>query len=793
MATAEREYARPAPRAASPGWLLTWMTTVDHKQIGIMYLCTGLAFFLLGGLQALLIRAQLAVPGARVLPPDTYNQFVTVHGVTMIFFVTMPLLFGFANYVVPLMIGARDMAFPRLNALSYWLLLFAGLMLYFSFFAGSAPDVGWYGYAPLTEYPFTGGARTEYWLLSLTVSAIGTIATSVNVVATVLTMRAPGMTLGRVPMFAWMTVIASLLFLWAAPAFTAAAAMLLVDRHLFGHFYDAAAGGDPIIYQHLFWAFGHPEVYVLALPAFGIISEVIPVFSRKPLFGAAFVAAASVGIAALSFMVWAHHMFTVGLGPLANTFFSVMSMLIAVPTGIKIFNWLATMWGGALRFTTAMLFAVGFLGTFVIGGITGVHVALVPLDWQISDSYYLVAHFHYTMMGGVMFGVFAGAYYWFPKITGRLLDERLGQVHFWLMLVGFHLTFFSQHVLGVLGMPRRIYTYPGYEGWAAWNLASTVGAALMGLGTLVFLWNLLASLRHGGIAGPDPWDGFTLEWATASPPPPENFAAPLPLVRGRRPLWDAKHPEHADAGHEGQHAGARRPDSGGIAASGPRASVSDTPAGARPAPPNRQPPTADPAPRNTASVAPRRHWWQADPNIVGVAIFITSEAVFFVALVLVYAFYHGRVVSGPTADEVLDVPYAAVITVLLLASSYTITRAGSRLARDDRRGALLWLVATILLGAAFLIGQGIEYSRLVAEDVTPARNLFGTTFFTLTGFHGLHVLIGLVALFVALCIGFAGRLTARRHGGFEAVALYWHFVDGVWIVVFSVVYLWTLL
>ncbi len=481
-----------------------------------------------------------------MLAPDVYNELVTVHGMTMLFWVGMPILFGFANYLVPLMIGAHDMAFPRLNAMSYWLLLFSGLLLYFSFLAGAAPDIGWYGYAPLTLAPYTGAGRTEFWLLALAVSAIGTIATGVNITATVLTQRAPGMTLGRVPMFAWMSVIASLLFIWAVPPFTAAAAMVYIDRTLGAHFYDAAAGGDPIIYQHLFWAFGHPEVYVLALPAFGIISEVIPVFSRKPLFGAPFVAAASIGIAGLSMMVWAHHMFTVGLGPLANTFFGVMSMLIAIPTGIKIFNWLATMWGGALRFTTAMLFCLGFLGTFVIGGITGVHVAVVPMDWQISDSYYLVAHFHYTLFGGVMMAIFAGVYYWFPKITGRFLDERLGKWHFWLTLIGFHLTFFSQHVLGMLGMPRRIYTYPPYAGWPEWNLASTIGAAILGVAMVIFVWNILVSLRHGAVAGPDPWDGFTLEWATSSPPPPENFAAPLPPVRSRRPLWDAKYPELAD-------------------------------------------------------------------------------------------------------------------------------------------------------------------------------------------------------------------------------------------------------
>jgi cytochrome c oxidase subunit I len=546
MAVVEHGYAAPVPSAGTRSRLLAWLTTVDHKQIGILYLGTGLVFFCIGGMLALLIRLQLATPGGRLLGPQAYNEFITVHGVTMIFWVAMPLLFGFANYLVPLMIGARDMAFPRLNAMSYWLLLFSGLMLYFSFLAGWAPDTGWYSYAPLTEAPFTSSLRIYYWIFTLLVSAIGTLATSVNIVTTVLTMRAPGMTLGRVPMFVWMSVIASLMFLWAAPALTAAVAMLFVDHQLGGHFYDAVAGGDPVIYQHLFWAFGHPEVYVLALPAFGIISEVIPVFSRKPLFGAPFVAAASVGIAGLSMLVWAHHMFTVGLGPLANVFFGIMSMLIAIPTGIKIFNWLATMWGGALRITTAMLFALGFLATFTVGGITGVHVAIVPIDWQIADTYYLVAHFHYTLFGGVMLAIFAGAYYWFPKITGRLLNGRLGVWHFWFTVIGFHLAFLSQHLLGLLGMPRRVYTYPAYLGWSEWNLASTGGALLMGIGTLIFLWNLFASLHHGEAAGSDPWDAFTLEWATTSPPPPENFVEPPPLVRSRRPLWDAKNPEHAD-------------------------------------------------------------------------------------------------------------------------------------------------------------------------------------------------------------------------------------------------------
>src|SRR4051794_18322144 len=468
--------------------LWIWVTTLDHKKIGILYLLTTIAFFLIGGFEALLMRIQLAVPRNDFLGPQAFNALFTMHGTTMIFFVVMPLLLGLANYMVPLMIGAPDMAFPRLNALSYWLLLFSGVFLHFSFLTGTVPDVGWFAYPPLTEKPFALDAGVDYWIASLLISGVGTIATGLNFVVTIVRMRAPGMTALRMPVFVWMILITSVLILGAIPALTAAQIMLLLDRFAGTHFFDASAGGDPLLWQHLFWFFGHPEVYIMALPAFGIMSEVVPVFARKPIFGYPFMVASGLAIAFLSFLVWAHHMFAVGMGPVPDAAFGASSMLIAVPTGIKVFSWLATMWGGRLRLTTAMQFAIGFLAMFTIGGISGIHFAIVPIDWQTTDTYYVVAHFHYVLFGGTFFAVNAGAYYWFPKMSGRLLSERIGMWHFWLTFIGFNLTFFPMHIVGLMGMPRRVYTYPDLPGWGALNFAETIGAGLMGVAILAFLW-----------------------------------------------------------------------------------------------------------------------------------------------------------------------------------------------------------------------------------------------------------------------------------------------------------------
>ncbi len=535
----------PFVRRATDVGAVGWLRTVDHKEIGILYIGMGLVFLVVGGIEALVIRLQLATPEARFVDPQLYDQLFTMHGVTMIFLAAIPLLVGFANYLVPLMIGARDVAFPRLNALSFWLSLFGGLLLYFSIVAGGAPDAGWFAYAPLSDRGYATGTGLDYYALGLLINGAGTIVGALNLAVTILLMRCPGLSISRMPLFVWMILVTSVLILGAYPALTAALVMLLADRMLGAHFFLPATGGDPLLWQHTFWFFGHPEVYIVILPAFGMISEVIPVFSRKPIFGYRFMAASAVAIAFLSFSVWAHHMFAVGLSAGANVFFSVASMLIAVPTGVKVFNWLATMVGGRIRFATAMLFATGFVAVFVIGGLTGVSLAVVPIDWAVTDSYYVVAHMHYVLFGGVVFGVYAGSYYWFPKMTGRFLSERVGKWHFWLSFVGFNLTFLPQHWLGLQGMARRMWTYAADTGWAPLNLLSSIGAAILAVSVAIFAWNVVVSLRRGAVASDDPWDAWTLEWATTSPPPPENFSA-IPVATSRRPLWDRKHPEQRD-------------------------------------------------------------------------------------------------------------------------------------------------------------------------------------------------------------------------------------------------------
>ena len=531
-----------------------WIMTTDHKKIGIMYIVTAFFFFLAGGVEALLVRTQLAVPNGKVLSPEIYNQVFTMHGTTMIFLFVMPMLTGLGNYVVPMMIGARDMAFPRMNAFGFWVVLLGGLFLTSSFLFGAAPNAGWFSYAPLTELTqdcgatavlCTPGANMDFWALGILMLGISSIAASLNFVVTILKLRAPGMTINRMPMFTWMTLVTAFLLLFALPSLTAAAILLLLDRHLGTHFFQSGFGGDPLLWQHLFWSFGHPEVYILILPAFGIISEVLPVFSRKPLFGYTFVAWSGVAIGFLSFTVWAHHMFAVGLPLVAQAFFATSTTLIAIPTAVKIFNWVFTVYGGKISFKPPMLFALGFVAMFLIGGLNGIALAVVPVDYQLTDTYFVVSHLHYVLFGGTAFGVFAGIYYWFPKMTGKLLNERLGQVQFWLMLIGVNLTFFPMHILGLLGMPRRIYTYPDNLGWNDLNLLATIGAFTIAAAVLVFLWNFVITLRSGQPAGTDPWDAFTLEWDTDSPPKPYNFPV-LPIVRSRRPFYDKKNPETAD-------------------------------------------------------------------------------------------------------------------------------------------------------------------------------------------------------------------------------------------------------
>ena len=533
-----------------------WVTTVDHKRLGIMYIAYALFFLVIGGLEATIMRIQLTAAHKDFVSPQVFNRMFTMHGTTMIFFVVMPLVFGLANYLVPLMIGARDMAFPRLNAFSFWLTAFGGILLYFSFLggnglygAGNAPDVGWFAYAPLTSTTFSPGHSTDFWTLGLLVSGFGSIGTAINIIVTIVGMRCPGMKIGKMPLFAWLNLVMGGMVILAVSPLSAAQIMLLIDRYLGGHFFDTQAGGSAVIWMHFFWIFGHPEVYVLVIPAFAVASEIIPVFSRKAIFGYPVMVAATLCIGFIGMSVWAHHMFTVGMSSNANTFFVLSTMAIAVPTGIKIFNWLATMWGGKIEFKAPMLFCTGFLFQFLVAGLTGIMLGAAPFDWQLGNSYFVVAHFHYVIVGGILFTLFAAFYYWFPKMSGRMLDETLGRLHFWLLFVGFHLTFDFMHIPGILGMPRRIYTYEPGRGWDTWNFIVTIGVVFQGLGILVFLINLLRSYRRGKVAGNDPWDAWTLEWSTSSPPAPYNFAA-IPSVQSRRPLWDLKHPEDPDWKYE---------------------------------------------------------------------------------------------------------------------------------------------------------------------------------------------------------------------------------------------------
>ena len=532
------------------------VVTVDHKKMGLMYIGSALLFLVVAGCMALAIRLQLTVPNNDLIGPEVFNRLFTMHGTAMVFLVGMPILAGLGNYLVPLMIGTRDMAFPRLNAFGYWMFLFGGLLLYFSYLGapglsghGSAPDVGWFAYAPLSGRAFSRGHSTDYWILSLLLTSVGTTVSSINVIATALTLRCKGMTLMRMPLFVWMMIVTNLMILLVLPALSAAQIMLLIDRYLGGRFFDTQAGGSAVLWQHFFWIFGHPEVYILIIPGFACVSEIIPVFSRKPIFGYPVMVGATSMIGLISLGVWAHHMFTVGMTSIGNTFFAISTMLVGVPTGIKIFNWLGTLYGGKIRFELPMLFCLGFLFQFLIAGLTGIMLAVVPFNWQLTDSYFVVAHFHYVLIGGLLFAIFASFYYWYPKAFGRLLDRKLGLWHFWLFAIGFHITFDTMHIPGLLGMPRRIYTYDAGRGWETLNLITSFGGLVQAAGILCLVVNILRSLNKGEVAGNDPWDAWTLEWTTSSPPPEYNFET-MPVVRSRRPLWDLKHPEDPDWKYE---------------------------------------------------------------------------------------------------------------------------------------------------------------------------------------------------------------------------------------------------
>ena len=814
MLTPDHVRSHPAPLAhhqspraatASVATLWSWVTTVDHKRIGILYGVSAFAFFLLGGIEALLIRLQLAGPDRTVVSAQTFNALFTMHGTTMVFLAVMPFAATFFNYMIPLMIGARDVAFPRLNALSYWIFLAGGLLLNASFLAGAPPDAGWFGYANLTLRQFSPSPSIDFWALSLQVLGVSSLMAAVNFTVTILNMRAPGLTLMRMPLFVWMTLVVQFLILLAFPPLTVGLIFLLFDRFLGTHFYDVAAGGDLHLWQHLFWIFGHPEVYILILPAFGIVSEVLPTFAGKPLFGAPVVIYSGILIGFFGFGVWSHHMFAAGMGPVADAAFSLATMVIAIPTGVKIFNWLATLWGGRIRPTTALHFAAGLIATFTIGGLSGIMHSSPPVDLQQTDTYFVVAHLHYVLIGGSLMGLFAGAYYWWPKITGRLLDERWGRAQFWLLFLAFNVTFFPQHFLGAVGMPRRIYTYAGATGWGFWNLVSTAGAFGIGLAILLFMANAARSLRAGPPAPADPWDGRTLEWRTTSPPPPHNFDE-IPPVTGRDPFWREKygrpragHPTPPPAQHQAglPPAQVHLPAPShwpvlvalglGVLAAGVLVHLGLMRAG------------AVILVVAAFAFALEHHANPAHAHQVGglgldhrklaMWAFLGSECLFFGMLIATYLAYRGRSVVGPHPHEILNIPVTTLSTFDLLMSSLLMVLALAAAQRGDRVQCRVWLAGTALFGLIFLGFQAYEFVTFVHEGLTLQQNLFGSTFFVLTGLHGGHVTLGVIWLVSLLMLDLRGRLGRSDAIKVEVAGLYWHFVDIVWIVIFTVVYL----
>ncbi len=559
MATTAIPHAAPGAKPAydEHSGIWSWIATVDHKRIGLLYLFTALTFFLIGGLEAVIIRAQLQGPNGTIVSAETYNQLFTMHGTTMIFLAVMPLSAAFFNFLIPLQIGARDVAFPRLNAFSYWVYLFGGIFITLPIFFNVAPNGGWFGYTPLTTPSFSPQVNIDFWVIGLQILGVSSLAAAFNFITTIINLRAPGMALMRMPMFTWMSFVVQFMIILAFPVITIALVFLLFDRFFGTQFYEIAAGADPLLWQHLFWIFGHPEVYILILPAFGLVSEIIPTFSKKPLFGYPVMVYSGILIGLLGFGVWAHHMFAVGMGPIGDSVFALATMLIGIPTGVKIFNWIGTMAQGHLRFTTAMLFAIGLVALFTIGGISGVMHSSPPADLQQTDSYFIVAHFHYVLFGGSIMGIFGGIYHYFPKMTGRMMNERLGKIHFWLNFIAMNLTFFPMHFSGMLGMPRRIYQYDAGQGWDTFNLISSIGAYMLVVSTAVFAYNLLTSRKRGEIAGSNPWGAGTLEWTIPSPVPEYNFAT-LPQVTSRYPLWEGNEKDMESArinSQEGKTAG----------------------------------------------------------------------------------------------------------------------------------------------------------------------------------------------------------------------------------------------
>src|SRR5271163_1055471 len=730
------------PSYLEGGGVVGWLTTIDHKRVAVMYLASALFFMAFGGLEAMAIRVQLWRPDNHALSAATYNAFFTMHGTTMIFLVVMPLLLGFlGNFLIPLQIGARDVAFPRLNALSFWLALVAGILLHLGWIRGGLPDAGWFGYANLTERYFTPGLAIDWWVIGLLVSGTSTVLTGLNFLTTIIAMRSPGMTYMRMPMFIWSLLVTSILILIAFPALTIGLIFLLFDRFFDTHFYEVIAGATPMLWQHLFWIFGHPEVYIMALPAFVIISEVVPTFSRKPLFGYPMMAYSICLIAFLSYGVWGHHMFATGMGPVADSAFAITSMLIAIPTGVKVFSWIATVWGGRLRFTTAMLFALGFILEFTIGGLSGVMHASAPIDLEQTDSYFIIAHFHYVLFGGVLMAILAAFYFYFPKMCGRFMNETLGKWHFWLTTIFFNCTFFPMHFLGEWGMPRRIYTYAPDMGWNFWNKFESISAFCLGASFLLFFANVVWSWFNGERAGADPWDARTLEWSIPSPPPIYNFVT-VPTVHSRDAFWVEK---YGDV------------EASGLGEKRVNVEYQTLPTPEEVAKIHMPAPSLYPiimaggiflaglgmlvgwfrlvflglgllAFCAIAMSFEYKEWGEDNPHQVhesflkldnrkvGVWGFIGSECVFFASLISTFMVYKSRSIGMPDAS-ILNIPLTSFSTFILLMSSLLMVLALHGFQSGKPKVGTAWLLGTAFFGLIFLGGQVYEFPSFYREGM----------------------------------------------------------------------------
>ncbi|PWU67519.1 cytochrome c oxidase subunit I [Gracilibacillus dipsosauri] len=785
-------------------WGILWdyVTTTNHRKIGTMYILSGLLFFFRGGVDALLIRTQLIAPNTEfwVFQGDKYNGLFTTHGTIMIFFVAMPILIGLMNVVVPLQIGAKDLAFPILNSLSFWLFFSGAILFNLSFFFGTPPNAGWTAYAPLSISQFTPDVGNSFYIFSIQLSGIGTLLTAINMIVTILRLRAPGMKMFRMPLFTWSTFVTSVLILIAFSTLSVALYLLMFDR-MFGTSFFTGSEGDPVYWQHLFWIFGHPEVYILALPAFGIFSDVISTFSKKIIFGYSSMVLSIILIGFLGFMVWVHHMFTVGLGPMVNTFFAITTMLIAVPTGIKVFNWLFTMRGGQIQLTVPMLFAIGFIPSFTMGGVTGVMLAIPSADFQFHDSYFVVGHFHYTILGATVLGIFAGIYYWYPKITGKMLDERLGKWHFWLFIIGFHLTFLPMHFAGLNGMPRRVFTYTKEDGVFFFNSLSTIGAFVMGIGMLFFAWNVYKTYRSKQQVENDCWDGRTLEWAVSSPPKEDDFNT-APIVDSLEPLWQLKKNQQKWTNKLPQ-----RPN--------PISTKSVIPA-------------VIAATLFLFSLAMIYQWhtlasltavvtiiiiiflsWcdkrvenvqkgnllKKDLNILfddkkmGFFLYLAIDGIMFAVLFATYFLYTPASI-GPRPEQVFESKTVILSSIFLLTSSGTIALSERGLKKQNNKIFHTGFIMTTILALAFLSSTFHEFYNYWMKGFVIDLNVFLSSFFVLVGLHAAHVLFGLgwlLQLYIQLKMHKIPLVLYQEKQ--TILSYYWHFVDIVWVFIVLIVYL----